>query len=134
MSQNRAALHIALGQLGADTNSLEALKDTQLSKAAEDALNTEAPHRGFLASELKPGWKTAVYPHAMRTWLEGNLGRREDIVAALDSFLPTTIVCGYCVNARTHAHISGPHCIRPGQLPPCPIIADPFSELPALLR
>jgi hypothetical protein len=121
---------VSLRQFGADTGPIEVLQNTELSNAVEAALNVDARSGGFLSSELKPGWKKAVYPDVMAAWLEGKEARRENIMSALDGYLPSTIVCGNCVDARTHAYISGPHCIRPGQEPPCPRYGDPFNDNP----
>jgi hypothetical protein len=121
---------ISLRQFGADTGPLEVLQNSELSKAAEAALNAEAPFGVFSSSELKPGWKKAIYSDAMTAWFEGKEVRRKNIMEALSSYLPSTIVCGNCVDARTHAYISGPHCIRPGQEPPCPRYGDPFNRGP----
>ena len=123
---------VALKHFGADTASIEQLKQYKLSKTAEDALNAGNPDAKFSSSELKPGWMKTIDSYAMRAWLEGEEGRRADIIGALAPFRPNTIRCGICVDRITKAYRSGPHCWRPDQQPPCPPVAGPEFDFPLL--
>jgi hypothetical protein len=126
---------VALKEFGADTIALEILKDAQLSKVAEAALSAEAPAGGFHSTELKAGWEKAISRYAMSSWLEDKKAQREDIMRALNPFLPATIGCDYyCVEEPGGRIVSGPFCLSPGQPPPCPRYHDPFSGWPYPMR